>query len=346
MMISDFLMAHQKVRFVALMDCAYTSYMDTTHGAADESEPRCSRWLIPLGALVCLLPFVSAAVALAGGIVLALTLGNPFEALTRKATHQLLAVGVVGLGAGMDLKVVAAVGLHGLGYTLAGIAVCLGLGLLLRRWLGVSRPLAVLITVGTAICGGSAIAAVVPVLRPKDREVSIALGTVFLFNAVALVAFPLIGHRLSLTPGQFGLWSALAIHDTSSVIGAALAFGGKAVEIATTVKLGRALWIVPVTLAISLHQGKHGAGTRRPWFILGFLTTAALVTFLPSLQPAGQLVTALARRLLVVTLFLIGTSLTRQTVRSVGLRPLAMGGLLWVAMSALTLGAIVVHLIQ
>jgi uncharacterized integral membrane protein (TIGR00698 family) len=282
------------------------------------------RWLVPLGAAACLAPMVSTGVAL-------------------------LALAVVGLGAGMDLRVVAAVGLHGVGYTVAGIAACFAIGALLTRVLRVPPLTGALITVGTAICGGSAIAAVVPILRPKEHQTSVALATVFLLNAVALFAFPAVGHRVGLGDGQFGLWSALAIHDTSSVVGAALAYGGGAVTTATTVKLARALWIVPLTLGLGLWQRRRqaAAGGRapRPWFIAGFVATAALVTFVPQLRPAGQVVVGAAQRALAVTLFLVGANLTRSALGAVGLRPLLQGVILWVTMAGLSLAAIATHLI-
>jgi uncharacterized integral membrane protein (TIGR00698 family) len=300
--------------------------------------------LVPACAALCLLPKVSPAIGLVMGLVVALAFGNPYLAFTRKQTHRLLALCVIGLGAGMDLGVVARVGLHGVGYTAVGIAFCLTLGLLLARWLKVSRGVGTLISVGTAICGGSAIAAVVPVLEPEEHEVSVALGTVFLLNAIALVLFPIIGHALHLSQTRFGLWCALAIHDTSSVVGAAVAYGQKAVEVATTTKLARALWIVPVTIGFArarkAQRKPGGPKPKRPWFIAGFVLAAALVTFVPLLRPAGALVSAGAKQLLVLTLFLIGAGLTRSAVRAVGVRPLAQGVLLWVIVGTLTLAAI------
>ncbi len=313
-----------------------------------------ARMLVPLGAALCLLPFVSAPVALVGGIVLALTLGNPYLAHTRAWTHRLLSLSVVGLGAGMNLHAVAEAGARGFGYTVVGIAGCLVLGALLARALHVERAAGLLITAGTAICGGSAIAALVPVLRPKEHEVSVALGTVFLLNATALVVFPPLGHLVHLSPERFGLWSALAIHDTSSVVGAAIAYGGgKALEVATTVKLARALWIVPLALGFGLLQRRHESAqgeapkgkARRPWFILGFVAAAALVTWVPQLRPAGQVVSSVAKQTLVLTLFLIGTGITRESLRNVGVRPMVLGVSLWVIVGTLSLAAIASGLI-
>jgi len=298
--------------------------------------------LVLAGAALCCCPFVSPGLGLLLGLAIALGIGNPYLRETRKATQKLLPLAVVGLGAGMDLRMVLQAGAHGAVYTVASIAFALAAGLLLSRWLRVGGAVGTLISVGTAICGGSAIAAMVPVLEPEEHEVSVALGTVFLLNAVALFVFPLAGHLVHLSDAQFGLWAALAIHDTSSVVGAAVSWGGKAVEIATTVKLARALWIVPVTMIAAHLYKRDGAArkARRPWFILGFIAAAAIVTYLPALRGAGHVVAAVARQALVVTLFLIGLGLTRGSVQSVGPRPLLLGVILWVAVASISLCAI------
>jgi uncharacterized integral membrane protein (TIGR00698 family) len=301
--------------------------------------------LLPAIALLTLAPFVSSGLALILGVLLALSLGNPYIHVTRTWTHRLLGLSVMGLGAGMDLGVVSRVGLQGIGYTIAGIGSALLIGHALGRLLKTERDTSLLITVGTAICGGSAIAALAPTIQAKHHDVSVALGTVFLLNAVALFLFPWVGHALSLSQSQFGLWCALAIHDTSSVVGATLSYGAQALQIGTTVKLARALWIVPVTFAMGyLHsRGKPPESKgkpKRPWFILGFVIAAALVTWLPALKPAGHVVDALAKRSLVLTLFLIGTNLTRTTIRSVGLKPFFQGVILWAIIGSGTLGAI------
>jgi len=298
------------------------------------------------GGALALAPMVPAAAALVGGALLALTLGNPRQALTRTWTHRLLPLAVVGLGAEMNLRAVAKAGLHGLGYTALSLALVLALGTWLARALKVERDAGLLISVGTAICGGSAIAAVAPVLRAKEHEISVALATVFLLNAAALVLFPPVGHAAGLGQEAFGLWSALAIHDTSSVVGAGLAYGPRALEVATTVKLARALWIVPLTLGIGWLVARRGDAApdapplKKPWFIAGFLAMAALVTFVPALQAPGHLVAVAARRVLVLTLFLIGASLSREALRSVGLRPFLQGLLLWLIVGSLGLGAV------
>ncbi|GAC1373430.1 MAG: putative sulfate exporter family transporter [Polyangiales bacterium] len=314
---------------------------------------RIARVVVPVVAVATLLPWVSSGVALLAGVGVALTLGNPWPARSRALAHQALTWSVVGLGAGMNLAVVGRVGLHGLGYTAVGIATALVLGTLLGRKLRVARDTSLLVTVGTAICGGSAIAAVAPAIRAKDHDVSMALVTVFLLNAIALFIFPAIGHHLRLGQDQFGLWCALAIHDTSSVVGAAAQYGERALEVATAAKLARALWIVPVTFAIAMHRARTvdaGASSsskpKMPWFIGGFLAVAALVTFVPALRGAGHLVSAGAHRLLAVTLFLMGLGLSRAALRALGFRPLVQAVALWFVLAGTTLAAIVFGVIS
>jgi uncharacterized integral membrane protein (TIGR00698 family) len=288
---------------------------------------------------------------LLAGVVVALVFGNPHAARTSRWTPTLLAWSVVGLGAAMDLRTVAIVGLHGFGYTLAGISATLAAGLLLGRWLRVRWPAAVLVSVGTAICGGSAIAAVAPVIRADDEDTRMALGTVFLLNATALLLFPLIGHAVGLSERSFGLWAALAIHDTSSVVGAAASYGPEALVVATTTKLARALWIVPVTFVAGAwvarrSNGTHGATkVKRPWFIVGFLAAAALVTFVPAVVPLGHLVAEIAKRSLVLTLFLLGLGISKATLAKVGPRPFLQGVVLWMTAAGVTLAAILLGLV-
>jgi len=303
------------------------------------------RLAFPLLAMLSLLPFVSPGVALMAGMAVALTIGNPYPITTARTITPLLQLSVIGLGAGMNLVEVGHAGLHGFFYTVIGITMTISLGLALGRLLKTGRDTSVLVTVGTAICGGSAIAALAPAIRAKSHEVSVALATVFFLNAVALLIFPAIGHHLGLSQAQFGVWSALAIHDTSSVVGAAMQYGPRALEIATTIKLTRALWIVPVTLAVGSmwNRGENQAGkgkAKRPWFILGFIAMAAIVTWLPALKPAGHLVFVTAQRALVITLFFIGSGLSRAAIEVVGRRPLIQGFVLWIVMGSATLGAI------
>ncbi len=290
------------------------------------------------GAL-CLSPLVSSSVALLLGLFFALAIGNPYLPTTQSITPKLLQASVIGLGAGMNLEVVARVGLHGIGYTATGILLTTLIGLSIGYFLKLNKEVSLLVTMGTAICGGSAIAAVASTIRAKAPETSVALATVFFLNAMALLIFPALGHHFGLSETQFGLWSALAIHDTSSVVGSALAYGGKAVEVATTVKLVRALWIVPVCIAIGFFF-RAGKKPARPWFILGFIAIAALVTFVPVLAAPGKIIYAIATRSLVLTLFLIGSNLSRASLQQVGMRPLIQGVTLWGIVASVTLLAI------
>ncbi len=304
--------------------------------------------LIPLVAIGTLLLGVSSAIALLAGVAIALTLGNPWTTQTRALAQKLLTWSVVGLGAGMNLAVVGRVGLHGFGYTAVGIATALVLGTFLGRRLRVAPDTSLLVTVGTAICGGSAIAAVAPVIGAKDHDVSMALVTVFLLNAIALLIFPTIGHHFHLEQDAFGLWCALAIHDTSSVVGAAAQYGDRALEVATAAKLARALWIVPVAFAIATLRARAAKSNvaaapikaKRPWFIAGFVAVAALVTFVPALRGAGQLVSSVAHHALAVTLFLMGLGLSRPALRALGVRPFLQAVTLWIVLASVTLGAI------
>lgn len=305
-----------------------------------------AHFILPIAALLTLTPWVSSGGALILGLALALALGNPYGAEAKNLTHRLLALSVMGLGAGMNLGVVGSLGIQGVGYTVIGILAAVILGTLLGKVLKTEKDTSLLITIGTAICGGSAIAAVAPVIRAKHHEVSVALGTVFMLNAAALLIFPWVGHHLQLDQTQFGLWSALAIHDTSSVVGATLQYGAHAVEVGTTVKLARALWIIPVAMLIGLIRSKKqnigvvAQKAKRPWFILGFIIAAALVTWIPSLIPLGHVVEGIAKKLMVLTLFLIGSSLTRDTIKSVGIKPFIQGILLWTVMASGSLTAI------
>ncbi len=310
-----------------------------------------AKTLVVLGALAPIALPISAGAALLLGAAIGLSLGNPWAKRTPGLAHRLLSASVVALGAGMNLRVVARVGLSGLGYTAAGISIALLLGNLLGRRLGVARDTSLLLSVGTAICGGSAIAAVAPVIGAKARDVSAAIVVVFLLNAVALFAFPAIGHALHLGQHPFGLWAALAIHDTSSVVGAAASYGREALDVATAAKLARALWIVPVTLAVSALRTRREpsvgqAKTKRPWFIAAFVLAAAIVTYVPALQPAGHLVASGAQRALAVTLFLVGLGLSRDGLRELGVRAFVQALTLWVVLASASLAAIELGVIR
>lgn len=301
-------------------------------------------------ALASLTPWVTAPVALVAGIVFALVFGNPFTAQSKQWQTWMLQLSVVGLGAAMNLAVVARVGASGIGQTLLGLTVTLGLSLLLAKLLSTERTTSLLIGVGTAICGGSAIAAVAPAIGAKSHQSSVSLAVVFLLNAAALLVFPRVGAWAHLGPEQFGLWSALAIHDTSSVVGASMLFGPASLAVGTTVKLARALWIIPLTLVLARfwkhEQATPGAKAKRPWFILGFVAVAALVTWVPALKTPGEWVAQGARHVLVATLFLVGAGVSRDALKQVGVRPLVLGVVLWAVVASATLAAIYFGILQ
>ena len=286
---------------------------------------------------VCLTPWVSPPLALGLGLLLAQTLGNPYPLQTRALTAKLLQYSVVGLGFGLNAHAAVQAGRQGLLFTVCSLVGTLVLGYIGGRALGLSRRLAHLIACGTAICGGSAIAAVGPVLEAKDEEMSAALGTVFVLNALALFTFPPLGHALALSQSQFGLWCAIAIHDTSSVVGAAAAYGDEALQVATTVKLARALWIVPVALGTALLFRQKGVKVKIPYFILGFIIAVLLNTYLPAVHAVAPALVRGAKLGLTLTLFLIGLGLSGPVVRAVGLRPFGLGAALWLLVSAASL---------
>jgi len=283
--------------------------------------------------ILCLLAsasgFVSPPLALAMGLVFGMTLPHPYGKEAKKISRYLLQGSVVGLGFGMNLHQVVHAGRSGFVYTMLGISFALLVGMGLGALLKVQRVPAFLISTGTAICGGSAIAAVGPITQASDEEMAIALGTVFVLNSVALLTFPPIGVALRLTQSQFGLWAALAIHDTSSVVGAAAKYGTEALAIATTVKLARALWIVPLSLGTAMVRGAK-AKIQWPWFIGFFCLAAVCNTYLPSGAPAYAIAVKAAKIGLTVTLFLIGTGISIATLKRVGPRPLLQGIILWV----------------
>lgn len=318
--------------------------MPSTPGTAAPRD-RLAAALVLAGAAFCLTPWASAPGALALGLLIALTVGNPLRARTGPASKLLLQGSVVGLGFGMSLGAVLRAGASGVVYTVAGIALALGLGLLIGRWLRVEREASWLITAGTSICGGSAIAAVGGAIRAREEAMSVSLATVFVLNAVALYLFPPVGRWLQLSEHQFAVWAAVAIHDTSSVVGAAAAYGQRALQDATVLKLARALWIVPLALgAAALARRGEPSPARRPplpWFIALFLAAAVVRSLSPAAAvPALDLLARLARVGLVLTLFLIGAGLSRATLRAVGMRPMLQGVLLWAILGLASLLAV------
>jgi uncharacterized integral membrane protein (TIGR00698 family) len=248
---------------------------------------------------------------------------------------MLLQYSVVGLGFGMNLEASLASGREGMMFTVVSVIGTMLIGMLIGvKWLKVDKDTAYLISSGTAICGGSAIAAVGPVIKAKEHEMSVALATIFVLNAIALFVFPVLGHALGLSQEEFGTWAAIAIHDTSSVVGAGAAYGEKALEVATTIKLTRALWIIPLALVTSAMRHEKGSKIAVPWFIFWFIAAMLLNTYvLDGVPVVGQAVSGIARKGLILTMFFIGASLSRDVLRSVGVKPLLQGIALWVVIS-------------
>lgn len=291
--------------------------------------------------LLCLSAFLSPALALLAGIVMALAMGNPFPAFSKKASKKALQISVIGLGFGMNLYESLAAGKEGMLFTIISVVSVMCIGVLLGRLMKVNSKSAYLISSGTAICGGSAIAAVGPVIEADDDQMSMSLATIFILNAIALFIFPLAGEMLGLTQEQFGIWAAIAIHDTSSVVGAGAAYGEEALKIATTVKLTRALWIIPLALISSLIFRAKGRKVSIPWFIVLFILAMVINTFLPIPEKITGGIVFCARRILCMTLFLIGGGLSLSSIKKVGARPLALGVLLWFLISIATLAVVV-----
>ena len=301
------------------------------------------RNLFYIGIILSASGLISPPFALALGLIFGLTAVHHFHVESRALSKFLLQAAVVCLGFGMNLQQVVRAGRSGFMYTAISIAFALGLGVLLGRVLRVERTQSLLISFGTAVCGGSAIAAMGPILQASEEQMAVSLGTVFVLNSVALLLFPAIGWAMHLTETQFGLWAALAIHDTSSVVGAGAKFGPTALAVGMTVKLARALWIVPLAIGTStLRRSK--TRIRWPWFIGYFCLAAMLASYVPAYLPGSkQLFMALAqlgKAGLTVVLFLIGTGITRTTLREVGVRPLLQGMALWVVVASMSLWAI------
>jgi uncharacterized integral membrane protein (TIGR00698 family) len=289
-----------------------------------------------LGIILAAAGILSPPLALAAGLAYGLSVAHGYHLEARRLSKFLLQASVVCLGFGMNLSQVISVGRSGFIYTAVGITFALLIGSALAALLRVGRTPGFLISAGTAICGGSAIAALAPVTGASDEAIAVAMGTVFVLNSVALFIFPVIGHALHLSQDQFGLWSALAIHDTSSVVGAAARYGTVALAIATTVKLTRALWIVPVAIGTALLR-RSKAKIHLPWFILFFCLAAVCASYAPVLHPQYLELARLGKLGLGVTLFLIGTTISRQTLKEVGARPLIQGVVLWVIVGTVSL---------
>ena len=309
------------------------------------------RYWIGVGVFVlvivgCVLGEVSPGVALGLGIVVALVGEHPFPRGGKVGARVLLQVAVILLGLGMDLRVMVRAGIAGAGMAAGTIAVTFVVGWVMARWLRMERVTSMLISAGTAICGGSAIAAVGSVVGAEEGEMSVAMGTIFVLNAAALYVFPVVGHWIGMTPGQFGQWAGVGIQDVYSVVGAASVYGGGAQATATAVKLSRALWIVPVGLVAASLCGKRVCGVKGsthdfepgqkgrgrlhvPWFIGGFVLACVVRTFVPGVVAIVPVTGRVAGAALGVTLFLIGAGLSMKALKAVGVRPLVLGVVLW-----------------
>jgi uncharacterized integral membrane protein (TIGR00698 family) len=290
--------------------------------------------------LLCLSSFVSPPIALLLGLIVANLSGHPFMSLNSRAINVLLQISVVGLGFGMNVNSAFSAGKEGFFFTFASIISTLILGTFLGKWFKIERKTSHLISCGTAICGGSAIAAIAPVIKSDEKQTSVALGVVFILNSLALFLFPAVGHWLGLSQKEFGMWCAIAIHDTSSVVGAANKFGFEALQIATTVKLARALWIIPVALITAVIFKNKSSQLKIPYFIGLFIIAMALNTYVPKMAEISPYLVSTAKIGLGLTLFLIGAGLNITLLKSVGLRPLFQGILLWGFIAIVSLIAI------
>jgi uncharacterized integral membrane protein (TIGR00698 family) len=298
-----------------------------------------------LALILCLSGWISPPIALSLGIIFGLSVRHPYPQFSRSAARILLQVSVVALGFGMNLHEIIKAGRSGFIYTALGISFSLIAGLAIGKALRIGGNASYLITAGTAICGGSAIAAIGPILRADDEEMAVSLGTVFILNSIALLAFPPIGNILRLTQTQFGLWAALAIHDTSSVVGAAAKYGAQALVVGTTVKLARALWIVPLALVTAAVK-RSKTRVPLPWFILFFCLAAVVNTYVPAFGDFDRWAFSAGRLGLTATLFLIGTGISLATLKSVGWRPLLQGVVLWIMVAVATLYLIRMQIIS
>jgi uncharacterized integral membrane protein (TIGR00698 family) len=304
-------------------------------------HPQQQKALFITVALLCVTPFISAPIALVLGFLMIQFVGNPYEETTKKLIHKLLQISVVGLGFGMNVNSALKAGKEGFIFTLVSIISVLVIGFLLTKILKIEKITGYLISAGTAICGGSAIAAIAPIVKAKPNQISVALAVIFTLNSIALLLFPLIGNMLHLSQYDFGLWSAIAIHDTSSVVGAASKYGTEALEVATTVKLARALWIIPLSLlSVTLFKNKESK-IKIPWFIGFFILAMIVNTYVSFVQPIGPFIVSISKAGLTLTLFLIGAGLSLNVIKNVGIKPLLLAVLLWLFISIASLLIIV-----
>lgn len=307
----------------------------------DLSKKKYQKIIFFLAGLFCLTPFISPPFALLMGLIIALFVGHPYLKFNNKATQILLKISVVGLGFGMNVYSALKAGKEGILFTVVSITGTLVFGYFLGRILKIDKKTSYLISTGTAICGGSAIAAISPVIKAEEKQISVALGAVFILNSIALLLFPFIGHQLHLSQTQFGLWCAIAIHDTSSVVGAASKYGPHALEIATTIKLARALWIIPVAFLSTFLFKNKNSKIKIPYFIGFFIVAMVINSYVPLVQQLGHYLVSVAKAGLTLTLFLIGCGLSKKVLQSVGIMPLLQAVILWILISLTALWAVI-----
>ncbi|REH54762.1 putative integral membrane protein (TIGR00698 family) [Tenacibaculum gallaicum] len=291
---------------------------------------------------IALTGYISSSFALISGFIITYIFSNPFPEKTKKATQILLKISVIGLGFGMSLTETIQTSKEGLTLTTLSIILTVILGLFFSKLFTIDKKIGFLITSGTSICGGSAIAAISPVIKASHKTISIAIGVVFFLNAIALFIFPPLGHILGLTQKQFGIWCAIAIHDTSSVVGAALEYGDEALQIATTVKLARTLWVIPLSFFAMFLFKSDDRKIKIPYFIIGFIIAMLLNSYQIVPESFSMDIVELSKRLLVATLFLVGMNLTIKDLKESGIKPIIFASLLWTFISVFSLLFIII----
>ncbi len=301
--------------------------------------------LFPYNLIPQLPIIITPAIALFLGLVYAFLFKCPYPKFNKKTSKYLLQASVVGLGFGMNVNESLRSGADGMMFTIISVVGVMVLGVLIGYWLHINRKTAYLISSGTAICGGSAIAAVGPVVKANEQEMAVSLGVIFILNAIALFIFPPIGHFFDMTQLQFGTWAAIAIHDTSSVVGAGEAYGPQALQIATLIKLTRALWIIPLALITMLLFRDKSSKISIPWFIFMFIIAMIINTYCNLPSALTQTLIWIAKKGLILTLFLIGASLSITTIKSVGIRPLLLAVLLWTGIGVISF-IVIINTIQ
>jgi uncharacterized integral membrane protein (TIGR00698 family) len=304
------------------------------------SNPLVNKIVFVLFLVLCTTPIIDPPLALLIGFIYAQLFNHPFKIYNSKVTQWLLKFSVVGLGFGMNFHHAIQAGKEGIVLTVFSIASTFAVAWLIGKWLKVDSKTSYLMATGTAICGGSAIAAVAPIIKADEKQMSVSLGTIFILNSVALFIFPVIGHLLNLSQHQFGIWAAIAIHDTSSVVGAAAKYGQEALQVATTVKLERALWIIPVSIITAVIYKNDNSKIKIPYFIGFFIVAMIISTYFPDFQKVYDIVVIFGRKGLTVTLFLIGSGLSLNSIKAVGIKPLLQAVMIWIFISLLSIAVI------